>query len=403
MKTENLFLTLGQGFMASFLLGVLAILVTAFWSGPRINLPGNWAVLLFFFFLAAYFLLSVFCVLSLPPGKMSKELIKTGPYKFVRHPMYTAILFLLTPALALLLKSWLILFSVLPAFFLWRSFAKKEEGILLDTFGREYLAYQQTTGMFFPRLLKINKFAFFVFWGLVLVGFIFLALNWQAFQKNSFLWAHQQKEEPEKQNQLASLSAATFVSKAENIFRPEGKKEFRLAEDRFYGNLFSASVSPQVLAETSVVNPAYTRRTTTSEQDSVKISKLNINAPLVFPKSSQEKDVNAALDLGVVIYPGSITPPEFGNLFLTGHSSVYFWNKTVYGQIFSQLNQLQPGDEITVNFSGFAYIYVVTAKEIKSPQEVQLIQPVNKSILTLMTCWPVGTDRQRLVVQAELK
>ena len=57
------------------------------------------------------FIVLVFSVVSLPLDKRSKQLVTNGPYKYVRHPIYSAVIFLFYPAVALFLKSWLMLVS----------------------------------------------------------------------------------------------------------------------------------------------------------------------------------------------------------------------------------------------------------------------------------------------------
>ncbi len=77
-------------------------------------------------------------------------LITSGPYRLVRHPMYTAQLLSL-PALPLLLRSlWglaLSLLLIVPA--LWLRI-REEEAILLAEFGDEYRAYMAHTWRLVP-------------------------------------------------------------------------------------------------------------------------------------------------------------------------------------------------------------------------------------------------------------
>jgi len=78
-------------------------------------------------------------------------LVTAGPYQWVRHPMYTAILMLLI-AVSLLSANWFIGLSTLPfivVIMIWRT--RKEEAMLIDKFGDAYRAYQQRTGQFLPR------------------------------------------------------------------------------------------------------------------------------------------------------------------------------------------------------------------------------------------------------------
>ncbi|MGY5879877.1 MAG: isoprenylcysteine carboxylmethyltransferase family protein [Candidatus Thorarchaeota archaeon] len=83
--------------------------------------------------------------------KKSHSLITEGPYSKVRHPMYT-VLSLFSFGVALVTANFLIigfaLLLILPFHFV----AKKEEKMLLETFGDNYSEYMKRTGRFFPRI-----------------------------------------------------------------------------------------------------------------------------------------------------------------------------------------------------------------------------------------------------------
>jgi protein-S-isoprenylcysteine O-methyltransferase Ste14 len=80
-------------------------------------------------------------------------LITHGPYRWVRHPLYTAGTIVLI-ALTALTAMWWVAAAFLPAAFVlvWRT--GKEEAKLIEAFGDEYRVYMQRTGRFFPRLLS---------------------------------------------------------------------------------------------------------------------------------------------------------------------------------------------------------------------------------------------------------
>jgi len=84
--------------------------------------------------------------------KKGRRVIKTGAYRYMRHPLYTGIIFWCAGSL-LFFKSFffLILVVLMPAIYLE---AKSEEKALIETFGEEYESYRASTGMFFPRVSK---------------------------------------------------------------------------------------------------------------------------------------------------------------------------------------------------------------------------------------------------------
>ena len=79
-------------------------------------------------------------------------LVTVGPYRWVRHPMYSAILIMLI-GMGLLSANWFIgglsTLSFIPVIMILRT--RKEEAMLVDKFGDAYRAYQQRTGQFLPR------------------------------------------------------------------------------------------------------------------------------------------------------------------------------------------------------------------------------------------------------------
>jgi protein-S-isoprenylcysteine O-methyltransferase Ste14 len=81
----------------------------------------------------------------------SHILITGGPYRWVRHPMYAALLLLFT-GLSLASAVWpFLLMAVLMIPFFGR-IAMKEEAMMIERFGDEYRSYMQRSGRFLPRL-----------------------------------------------------------------------------------------------------------------------------------------------------------------------------------------------------------------------------------------------------------
>ena len=82
--------------------------------------------------------------------KEGHQLIRTGPYRAIRHPIYTGIL------LAILGTAITIgeVRALLAVFILWLSFyvkARREESFLSKEFGPGFLEHKRQTGMFLPR------------------------------------------------------------------------------------------------------------------------------------------------------------------------------------------------------------------------------------------------------------
>ena len=80
-------------------------------------------------------------------------LITGGPYRWIRHPMYSA-LFSLFVGLTLVSASWLVVLLVLVSVFVLYARIGKEESLMIEQFGDEYRAYMQCTGRFLPRFTR---------------------------------------------------------------------------------------------------------------------------------------------------------------------------------------------------------------------------------------------------------
>lgn len=78
------------------------------------------------------------------------ELITTGPYALVLHPLYTGVALLVLPWLGFLLNTWLGLLVGLAVYTGSRLFAPEEEKILARIFGERWDNYRKT--VLFPWL-----------------------------------------------------------------------------------------------------------------------------------------------------------------------------------------------------------------------------------------------------------
>jgi protein-S-isoprenylcysteine O-methyltransferase Ste14 len=112
---------------AGFVLGIITV---AFWTWTQITLDTQWSAQL----------------------QLTKnhQLITTGPYARIRHPLYAG-LFGWCISLTLLTANWIFAAICALAFagLLWR--IPKEEQLMLEAFGDEYKTYMRHTGRFFPK------------------------------------------------------------------------------------------------------------------------------------------------------------------------------------------------------------------------------------------------------------
>ena len=83
--------------------------------------------------------------------KEEHSLVSSGPYRWVRHPMYTVI-FLQQLASLLLSANWVIGISGLGVSMLCVARVGREEALMVDEFGDQYRAYMERTGRFLPSM-----------------------------------------------------------------------------------------------------------------------------------------------------------------------------------------------------------------------------------------------------------
>lgn len=116
----------------------------------------------------------------------------------------------------------------------------------------------------------------------------------------------------------------------------------------------------------------------------------------------------AALRAGAGHYPDTALPGEEGNVGIAGH-------RTTYGRPLRHADELAEGAEVRLETPFAIHTYeVVAAPEdaanpcpngacwITHPRDWSVVDDLGGHHLTLTTCHPLRSDRQRLIVRAEL-
>lgn len=133
------------------------------------------------------------------------------------------------------------------------------------------------------------------------------------------------------------------------------------------------------------------------------IPKIGVRAPIVWNSTFSDKELKDNLKKGVVHYYKTAFPNQVdGNVFLTGHSSDYWWNSGNYKTVFTLLDKLVKGDQAFVKYKGKIYVYEVIKFLTVSPKEIDVTNMTVDPTLSLMTCAPVGTAINRLIVRFNL-
>lgn len=101
------------------------------------------------------------------------------------------------------------------------------------------------------------------------------------------------------------------------------------------------------------------------------------------------------LKTGAGHMPHTPLPGQPGNSVISGH-------RTTYGQPFREFDELEPGDRIEVTTAIGTHFYTVRESIIVQPTALWVTEPREGAWLTLTTCNPTFSARERLVVFAEL-
>lgn len=122
---------------------------------------------------------------------------------------------------------------------------------------------------------------------------------------------------------------------------------------------------------------------------------IHIPALWEYPAPVVQGDGWEQLKRGVGQHLGTANPGENGNMVLSAHNDIF-------GELFRDLSQLKPGDEILVLTATRELLYKVTGLRIVEPTDVGVMEPTVKPTITLISCYPYLVDNQRIVVFGEL-
>jgi sortase A len=122
----------------------------------------------------------------------------------------------------------------------------------------------------------------------------------------------------------------------------------------------------------------------------LQIPAIKIDAPVV------QGDGWEQLKKGVGQNISSANPGQAGNVILSAHNDVY-------GELFRNLDKLQPGDQVVLYTQQRQYTYVVDRTAVVEPTAVEVMASTGSPTVTLISCYPYLVDKQRIVVFARLQ
>ncbi|MDP9019459.1 MAG: sortase [Actinomycetota bacterium] len=163
----------------------------------------------------------------------------------------------------------------------------------------------------------------------------------------------------------------------------------------FYTNLYQGRVQDNLEDQlaTPEMEEAYRTGTVAVGQSltRLKIPSLGVDTVVV------EGTTLSALRAGAGHYVDTPLPCQPGNVAIAGH-------RTTYGRPFHNLDRMKPGDQIILETPVGSCTYVLSkAPFVVEPTDFSVVSASPGGMLTLTTCHPKNSDRQRLIVQADLQ
>jgi sortase A len=165
---------------------------------------------------------------------------------------------------------------------------------------------------------------------------------------------------------------------------------YQAYESRELDAILASVPEPAIAAATRT--PVVKRRTVAqgSAIGRIEIPRLGVNA--VVRAGSDAR----TLRLAVGHIPGTAWPGESGNSGLAAHRDTFF----------RRLGDIRPGDEVRVVTPDGIFRYEVSGTKVVKPSDVWVLDPTERPVLTLVTCYPftfVGSAPQRFIVRAHLE
>jgi len=93
---------------------------------------------------------------------------------------------------------------------------------------------------------------------------------------------------------------------------------------------------------------------------------------------------------------GSAFPGQGETVGIAGH-------RTTYGAWFNKMDEVEPGDEITLEMPYATFIYEVQKVDIVEPTDIGVVRNVGYERLVLSACHPLYSAAQRIITFAKLE
>ncbi len=177
---------------------------------------------------------------------------------------------------------------------------------------------------------------------------------------------------------------------------PEILNQFHLPVNKTVERSKTANNKNKADQSRKVVSTAHSPKKNTNplpKKNWIIIPKMGVDTEIL------EGDVNTMLWKGVVRMAVGSTPDKGGNTIITAHRYLY---RPPNPKTFFLLDKLTKGDIITIYWQNKKYQYKVRESRVVEPDEISILHNTPNPQLTLFSCTPLFTSKQRLVVIADL-
>lgn len=238
-----------------------------------------------------------------------------------------------------------------------------------------------------------------------------VGVNYQAYYQFAYAYINAEQMQQDTRSMIESVSAAASVVREERgqentldlsfITRQTEARELSLEERHSPSRLLAKASREEINLDIAI----------TPYENRIVIPKIGKNIPLVEVWARNVESVNELHDIfmeeledGVVRYPGSALPGEVWNSFIFGHSSNFPWLPGEYNEVFALLDKVVYDDEVIVYYDQKKYVYKIREKMVVRPWDTSVLKNRGdgRKLITLMTCWPLGTTTNRLLIVWEL-
>lgn len=239
-------------------------------------------------------------------------------------------------------------------------------------------------------------------------GILLIWTNYSAYWNLAYSIIYAQEMQMTETSLIQSVAAASISDQSEQE-HTETFKQLDTQDEASTKKVESIHSMSQLTQKTANIDLGIE---ITPYENRIIIPKIGKNIPLVDIKQHTVEWVNELNDIfmeelenGVIRYPGSAKPGQNWNSFIFGHSSNFPWLEGDYNDVFSLLDHVTYDDEVVIYYGQEKHTYKIKTKNVISPGDVSVLESDesdDKSQLTLMTCWPIGTTLNRLVLTGEL-